>query len=171
MKQLSALRILALILCFVGTHYACAEIYKKVDENGRVSYTDNPREEGVEKVDLPKINEQPAITISPKSKPSSTTEQKPLAIEILSPQPESYVHRGQTTLNVQLQITPKLPAGHTISLYNGSALLQKGTSTNILLSELYRGTYSLNATITDINGKIVARSKPVTVYVLRAIAR
>ena len=148
------------------------EVYKHIDEQGKVTYTDKPGpdDKNSKIVDLPPINEQPAIQVSPpksKPKPQNPTQYR---ISILSPTDGTHVHRGQQTLNITVEVTPLVPEGAKIRLLNGKDILAESESTQFTLSELYRGTYSLSAALINPKGKVIARSSARTFYVHRASA-
>lgn len=64
----------ALLLAFGMSTTAYSEIYKTVDENGNVVFTDNPKGNEAEEVQLPEVNTQPATRITIKLSPPKEEE-------------------------------------------------------------------------------------------------
>jgi Domain of unknown function (DUF4124) len=163
------IRRLALILTFcLLTPIAAAGVYKSIDENGKVIYTDNPHgNQAVEKVDLPRINSQPAIQVPA---PVSTPKAAPVrhSIEIQSPRQGAQISTGQTEVRVFANITPHFNASHRVVFsHNGKVINKAAKSTSILLDQLHRGEHQISVKLIDKHGKVIARSKTVTFFVQR----
>lgn len=153
---------------------ALGAVYKVVDEAGRVTYTDKPpaSEQGEqgERVKLPAINTQPGIEIAPKALP--TPEPDPgdyERLEIVQPRNGTSIPPGQLDMVVQVGISPELQPGHRIAiLMDGKRVARPAAATSIRIDDLERGSHRIEARVIDDDGRLVARSKPVNIYVHRA---
>lgn len=159
-------------LCLlVLSFFTQAEIYKTVDENGNVIFTDNPHGEKVEEVELPPVNTQPRYTSGKPKKSKKFTYKAPTKydISITSPADQTQVLSGQRDLTVIARIAPKLFPGHKIQvLLNGTPFGPSSTKAQITLKEIYRGAHQIQAAVVNDKGKVISRSNAVTVYVRRA---
>ncbi|MGH1372229.1 MAG: DUF4124 domain-containing protein [Cellvibrionaceae bacterium] len=156
-----------LSFCLLAT-LAGAEVYKSIDEDGKVIYTDNPRgAQAAEKVDLPSINRQPAIHVPPVEK----TEKPDIirhSIAIVAPADGSQIPTGQANVQVLASVQPFFDARHRIRfIHNGKTAEKPSKSPRILLSSIHRGEHQVSAQIINKNGKVIASSKSVTFYVQR----
>lgn len=162
-----------LIFCLLVISSDClAEVYKTVDKDGNVTYTDNPSGAAgtTEKINVEPVNIVPAgkkITLTgPRSKQTTST-QAQYVVNIISPTNEYSVPPGQRDLVVAVQIKPGLRRGYKIAYYMNGALLGKSTNNNLSIPEIIRGEHTLRAEVINANGKVLGSSKPITVYVHR----
>jgi len=159
-----------------GMHYAlllgllvcgAADVYRWVDEQGQVVYSDVPRP-GAEqlRIDVP----APATPAAASQQTSGVEQQAPAqpfrydTFEILSPAPEEVLWNIEGQLNVLLRIRPTLQRGHSATLYlddQPAATLSPG-NTSATLSEVYRGAHSLRAEIRDAAGDRLAQTPPLS---------
>lgn len=147
-----------------------ADVYRWVDEQGQVVYSDVPQP-GAEqlRIDVPVSDTQPP----PEAGELETSAGEPAApaepfrydqFEILSPAPEEVLWNIEGQLNVAFRIRPTLQRGHSATLYlddQPAATLASGT-TSAMLDEVYRGTHSLRAEILDAAGNRLAQAPPVS---------
>jgi len=173
-RYVRPLTILTAILALLSYQSPLADIYKTVDEDGKVIFTDTPKDKKAEPVDLPEVNTQPAIPITIKLSPpkdeKKKEERKPgdYKITMTAPANETTVTMGQMTLASKVTITPELEDGHKIQFYLDSTKQGKAsTATNYTYKDLYRGTHSIHAAIVDKKGKVLKQSEAVTIYVHR----
>lgn len=147
-----------------------AEVYKIVDKDGKVTYTDKPPASSPNApLELPPINTQPGLLPSPPPDESPPAEEARYSrIAILQP-PASYtVTPGQLDLIVQVEIKPELQTGHLVKfLLDGKPVGRPLPATQIRLDNLERGTHKIEAIILDANGRRVAGSTPVEFHVQR----
>lgn len=147
-----------------------ADIYKFLDENGNVVFTDHP-EVGAEKIkkqELQTISAQPVpkpVARKKKEEPVSYT-----AFAISSPKNDDTVRENNGMLNVDLEIEPSLRTkeGHKVTiLLDGKAVAKPSSATSFTLDGLDRGEHTIAATITDKKGNEVAVAPAVTVHFKR----
>jgi hypothetical protein len=149
-----------------------AQVYKWVDEDGVVHYSDRPRE-GAEMVDLSgsarptgaRIYRAPAAP--PQTPEPPPTEQPPVRYERLvvsSPAAEQTLWNIEGVLNVSLALSPGLQSGHQVRVYlDGTPRTVSGTS--FQLEEVWRGVHNIQAEVVDETGKLLVRSPAVRFYV------
>ncbi len=145
-----------------------AEVFKSIDEDGNVIYTDNPRgQQAVEKVELPSINRQPAIHVPPIETTPKAAKLRH-SITITAPVDGAQIPTGQSDVQVFVNIKPFFDAGHRIRFtHNGKTTGKASKSPALLLSNVHRGEHQVSAQLINKEGKVIARSKAVTFYVQR----
>lgn len=155
-----------LLLCLTLSASAFT-VYKKVNKDGTVTYSDKPFP-GAQKVTLPPANPQTTPAI-PEQAPNQPTKEKPvkakLAIEILSPTNGDSIRNnaGELTIMVQAQYPPK--KRYVIQLLiNDKPYGKASKKTKFELKELDRGIINIKAQLQTRHGKILAVSKETVVY-------
>jgi hypothetical protein len=168
MKKLLILALLALPLM------AHAALYKWVDDNGEVVYSDTPPPKQAEEIRPPSLNVTPAVKY--KAKEAPTPEEDTAAavsyteLKVVSPAMEETVRNNNGTLTVTVSLTPELSTehGHTIAfLVDGKVKVKNSTSLSKTLTFIERGTHTISAKVKDVNGKTVIASDNVTIHMFR----
>lgn len=151
-------------------------IYKWVDSDGVVHYSDVPRD-GADKLVLGPVQtftpppQQPAARADVTADADAADGEESgfaayEAIEITSPSQEEIIWNtgGQVTVATRLQ--PGLQAGHQIRLFmDGEQLADlPPRSANVQLSEVLRGEHQLWAEVVDENGQVLISSSPVKFF-------
>ncbi len=151
-----------------------AQVYRWVDEDGIVHYSDTPQP-GAEEIYLPESNPPPPAAAfeslrrrSPPASSAATAEQQqPFAYETLqfvAPAPEETLWNIAGQLTVRLDVQPELQPGHQVRLYfDGQA--QPAGGLTVGLQEVWRGAHNLQAEILDAQGRLMIRSDPIRFYV------
>lgn len=150
-----------------------AEVYKVIDDQGRVTYTDTlpAKDQEHEKVELKPINTQPPV--EPRrdyrfTPAESEEDQVNYTLVLSAPANDTHVPPGQRDLLLAAQVSPGLQPDHRIQfLMNGQPVGQASQATSHLIEEIYRGEHSLSVRIIDSRGKTLTTSEAVTVYVHR----
>jgi hypothetical protein len=150
---------------------AAATTYKWVDSTGVTHYSDRP-EPGAQEV---QIDQAQTYTPQPIRPVTSQANQQPVAepytkLDLWKPQDQEYfINEGQT-IEVRLRLEPDLQAGHAIWLYLDGKRIDglPGSGDTFTLNEVYRGTHTLAAVVTDASGKRLISSQEVTFYVQQA---
>ncbi len=153
---------------------ALAQVYRWVDEDGVVHYTDRPVE-GAEVVDLPQARgttfRRPAPL--PSAEPAATAEEDAddgfayESFRVAQPSDEETLWNIGATLDVSLSLIPALRAGHQIEVwFDGSVLENRASgSLSFTIPEVYRGTHTLWARVLDSSGQVLIQSNEITFYV------
>ncbi len=174
---------LATTITLTAANLSATPIYKTVDEEGNVRFTDipPPSNQKSEKVELRPINTHRATLPPPKPEPAnikqtreSGAEEEPVEAvpytvsRLVQPLEGSTIPTGQLDAPVQLSLVPPLQAGHSIVFYhNGDVESPPGISTGTVLHNLTRGQHTIHAEIWDADSRVVAKTQTVTFYVQR----
>ena len=159
---------LALILCLTlaSTVVHANKVYKVIQPDGTVLFTDTPpADSSGEQVDVAPINITPAVS-SPTDAfddtPAVEVERGYSEFQITSPENEATIRDNAGTVNVDLKITPSLRSGDKIELILDGQSIGGGRKTAITLTEMNRGAHSLQAVVKNTAGEVVVRSNVVT---------
>ncbi|MFT5483245.1 MAG: hypothetical protein ACI9GW_001902 [Halieaceae bacterium] len=171
MKFASAI-IMTCLLCFS----AQAQIYKHIDANGNVTFTDKPPENAV-LIDLGHTNTVPAPDKPSQAAPKRMATIEEIApperysINIISPLIDAAIPNGPGNFSVDLSVTPDLHPRDSLQLFvDGDPLGRPQRGTSWGLTNISRGTHSLEARIIDNRGDVKGRSPSVRVHVFRPIS-
>lgn len=155
-------------------------IFKVVDEQGRVTYTDSPPANNkTEELKLPPINTQPATLIpKPRAKrdnqaPTQQTANLPYQLSrIVQPEQDATVPIGQLDVVIQIALQPRLQQGDRVMLYhNGKPQGKAVAATSFSLTDLIRGQHTVRAEIVGSDKRIKAKTQTVTFHVKRYFPR
>ena len=163
-------RLILLILCFIPL-VAGAAIYRSVDKNGNVSFSDQPQP-GAKKLDLP-----PIPTYSPPTPEPSTGKGKEKAhaaagythFAITTPSNDATIRSNTGTVQIHLSLKPGLQSGdHIVLKVDGQPYGGKVATTQITFQNLSRGTHTLKAEVVNAQGKVLISTSAVTIHLHRA---
>ncbi len=159
-----AIRIILSVMCVCIDYSAGAEVYRSVDEDGNVIFSDTQREGG-EAVELRETTVVPALKPPHRqSVPTVPAGAKPLPYELIaiaSPGDEETVRDVQQVI-VSIALAPGLQTkfGHKIQLYmDGAPFGGPSTETQFILPEVDRGAHELAAAVLDKGGRELKRSE------------
>ena len=148
-----------------------AQVYKHVDEEGNVTFTDQPPPDSTP-VEINETNTAPPPSRSAYPAPPPSAE--PAAsggdykVSITSPANETIIPRGPGNFSVSASVTPKPRSGHKLQLLiDGTPHEAALTGTNWALTNIFRGERRLEVSVVDSKGKQLAKSEPVVVFVFR----
>lgn len=168
------MRIVVLLLAIVAG-LAWADVYKTVDKDGRVIYTDKPTSDNAQKVELREINTVPSPPPLPQSTPVESFQSQTAAISykigIISPRNELIIPVGQRDLAIAVKVEPKLQPGHLLVYFMNGELLEETEMTNIIVKDAPRGIHTLVVEAIDANGQSLGTSAPVSVSLMRPIVK
>ena len=164
---------LSLVLLALGAGSSIAgDIYRHVDKDGNIIYSDQPSE-GASKVEMGPIN----IDDSPKLKPSKplpasqNADGKAAAysnLTITAPEHDTTL-RNASEIRVSASLTPGLRPTHQVRfLDNGVVLEPASRNMSRLITNLERGTHQLTAQVINQTGEVLISSAPVAVHVHKA---
>ncbi len=163
------LPVLLLFFCFSAT----AEVYKWVDADGNIVYSDK-EVEGATRVELSKtITFTPTATASPTSaqqkKPKNTLGYTEMAIT--QPAMNETIRNDSGDVAVTISLISALMPGHSITLYlDGKEKMKGMTQTATTFTNLERGTHTLKASVIDQNGAVLISSITVIFHLKREVA-
>ena len=149
---------------------ATAQIYKTVDENGSVTFSDTPStgSEEVEQQTLPSINTTSLPTSEIESAGSESTPFQYQLIEITSPKNDHSFVNTDGNFNVTVMTSPGLRGIDSITLLlDGKPYGPPQNSLSFSITNLDRGAHTIAAQIMGPNNNVLASSKLITIYIRR----
>nr|WP_298410943.1 DUF4124 domain-containing protein [uncultured Halomonas sp.] len=164
-----------------------ATVYRSVDAQGNVVFTDTPGQDS-QRIKLKSLTVVPSQeSATPASKASGNPAEKKAAprfsrnasggpfmpystFSILSPQDGYTLQTGYAgDIVIDIAVEPELRKDHRIRLLVDDDVSQSAMHTQVfMLSNLNRGEHTLRAELLDAQGRVRHRSDPVTLYVHRA---
>jgi len=171
MRTLSITFLFSLSLgLFLNT--AQAEVYKQVNPDGSVTFTDIAGSKDEKPVPLQPMGTFQATKVPPTSSTQKTpsTSKKYTSVSITSPANESTIRDNAGNLTITASVTPGMQSGHKMVLMDNGSLVGESASGSFKLSNIDRGAHSLIVQIQDKNVKVLISSEPVTVYLHRRSA-
>ena len=163
------LRITLILLALFAIQTSSATtVYKYIDENGNLVFTDEPRK-GAEELDVQPVPTVPAIPIPApppaKEKPKDFKYNK---IVIVSPEDQKNFINAVDPVVVQVALSPNLRDGDKIQLLlNGEPKGTPISSTQFTLDNLDRGAYAASVQILDKEGNEVGSSPSISFFIKR----
>lgn len=166
------MRLLPILLLLILVLPVQAQVYRWVGADGVVHYTDTPPTKTAKPVKLPPLQSyQPGTDAEAPSSPvegigqtAPTTPTTPPAPRITAPQSQATIRDAQHQVTVDVNVALKPDEG-LIYYLDGQA--QNSTPTHLThyqFNGVERGTHTLSVAITDADGKPLATSTPVTIY-------
>ena len=161
---------LGILLSAMDTGTVRAEVYKQVNPDGSITFTDVPGSKDEKPVPLRPMSTfkaTPAPAISSDSETSKPASTKYTGVSVTSPANEATVRDNAGNLAVTASAAPGLQPGHKMVLLDNGSPQGESTTGNFKLSNIDRGTHVLTVQIQDSAGKVLIASTPVTVYLRR----
>lgn len=164
---------LLLLLLLVSANAAAVTVYRSVDEHGNTVFSDYP-EEGAKEVEVaptPTYAPPPprAAPSAPKAGPSST-EPAPRyeSVAITAPADEEGLRDNAGNVEVGVQSKPELARTHQFQLLlDGAPTGAPFRGAGVRLTNVDRGTHTVQVQIVDDTDAVVAESSPVTFHLQR----
>lgn len=166
--------VLGFALAASAASAGAAEVYRHVDADGVVHYSDQPPTKGAKPVVLPPIQVvvpvgRSAAGSSPATEAAGRpdlTAAAPLSVSIMSPTPDETFRGDDRQLPVSVRMDRPLPDGYGL-LYLLDGAPQNGEPTralNYTLQGVERGEHTVVVAAVDDSGQEVVRTAPVTVH-------
>lgn len=153
---------------------AAADIYKWTDADGHVVFSDQPHP-GAEKLpekEVPTFNMPAVPAVNP---PAESKKPTPSAgystVKIMQPKNNVAFWDTAGEVTVETEIKPPLHTdlGHKLVLtMDGKPVAQSSGGTTFQLSNVDRGTHTLDLKVENADGKVLTSSAPVTFTIHRA---
>ena len=155
-------------------HLTAAEtIYKVVDEEGNVTFTDTPPNDAdamVEPHSILGTNTTPAVATAPENaiKTDQADAEVSYVTRIVSPADESTIPMGPGDFVVEAEVSPGLDNGEQlILLLDGEAVGAPQSFPRWQLTNVFRGAHRLQVVRASETGATHSQSTEHTVYVMR----
>lgn len=166
----------ALVLLFaailVSPPSIAADVYKTVDEDGNVTFTDSPpKDKRAEKIELKETNTQPPVEFRSRrsdGREGPEEETGPYNPRIVSPENEYQMGPREASLAITVETDRPLDDEHSFQLFvNGVADAEPTQSSTLTLANVRRGRKDITVSIVDSQGTVIASSNAVSIYVIR----
>ncbi|MDH5326719.1 MAG: DUF4124 domain-containing protein [Gammaproteobacteria bacterium] len=152
---------------------AQAAVYKSVDENGNVTYSDMPTSSSSKKIEVPP---QTVVPFNPQNLESGTTDnstQQPVKrtasshqLQITAPTPDQSLQADQGNITLSASLSPGLGGSQELVFLLDGKEVFKGQATQTTLNNIDRGTHTVQAQLLE-NGAVVLSSESVTFHLQR----
>lgn len=161
---------------------ASAEIYRTVDADGNVVFSDVPPRtvlsdgESTAPLSVAPINsyESPEPSndaVEPQNAAAALDAAYYGRIEVVEPLNDAAIRDNGGNLTVAIALAPRLRGDHRLVLVLDQSPSDAAANGNVFaLTNLDRGTHALTARVVDGSGAVIAESAPVSFHMLRAIA-
>lgn len=144
-----------------------AQVYKHVDEKGKVTYTDQPSPEATP-VEIKELNTlKPLPPKAPKPAAPGPDVGPDYKITITSPADNGIVANGLVGLTVNSGVSPALQSGYQLQLSIDGKPHSKNVSGKFQVATMQRGQHSLQVSLLNEEGEVVTNSAAVRVTVYR----
>ncbi|MFO7786143.1 MAG: DUF4124 domain-containing protein [Halospina sp.] len=166
----STLPLTALVLALLlapGSPVA-GEVYRHVDENGNVTYSDEPADDDSEAMELEPLSEvnlpdgaareRRDRDDEPEGDSGNDEQQGYESIEITEPEHDSAFWRGDGLVVVRLQSQPSLRSGHRYALELDGERTRESRDTSFTLENMDRGTHEVVIHVINANGETISSS-------------
>ncbi|MBK1852735.1 MULTISPECIES: DUF4124 domain-containing protein [unclassified Marinobacter] len=149
-----------------------AEVYRNVDAQGNVTFSDEPSK-GAETV---KVKPVTTITLP---KPKNVRETDKLREEVkregsiyeqvsfIYPEDEQAFHSGSGDVHFEMRSTPELEPGHKYEVTLDGQPVGQSASGSVTVNNVFRGTHDAGIHIIDRNGVQIKTGKPIRFTVHR----
>lgn len=169
----SRLALLAGIVTFAAFPLS-AEVYRQVDAQGNVTYTDEP----VEGTRAEKIKVKPVTTVT-LPKPEAVREPERLrekvkkegsvydSVSFLAPGDDQAFHSGSGDVEFRVTSSPGLRSNHKYEVTLDGQPVGQSTSGSVMVRNVFRGTHDAGVNIVDNNGVTVKSGETITFTIHR----
>jgi len=169
MNGISKNLLYVLFVASVSSQCIGQEVYMYRNEQGILVFTDKPHPDAEVISAKSKIDSIPATQIPqpPKKAPEKTIID--YQINILQPQAHQTFRNNQNQIHLSINIKPNPAAEQKIAVFlDGNLVKTTAYKSVITLNQVYRGEHTLKVELLDVNGKLIASSKPVIFYMHQA---
>ena len=169
MKRLT--KILAGLTLLSASSLYASGVYRVIDENGEVTFTDSPPANvKAETVDLPATNiASPSIPPKKEGKDGDENTDEEVAYtsaRLIQPKNKATIPPGQLEVTVQIELKPSLQSGHLVQLYiDGQKQGSPSASKTFTVTSLNRGQHRVYAKIIGADKKSRTTTQTVTFHV------
>lgn len=166
---------LSLVIGIAVSVCAVADVYKTVDKQGRVTYTDvAPANVSARPIELKPVNSLPAPEVIPYASPVQQTAEKDMVgyqIQMLTPENGTTLMPGERSVKISVGLNQDLNEGDLLEYRMDNTLLVATRDMEYTLIEPPRGEHSISVDVVDAAGNSLAQSAPVTLVVMRPFVK
>jgi len=144
-------------------------IYKVVDEDGNVTFTDQRPSDDAAPMELPELNVLDSRG-APPDLPSDTeeTEIEPLRLSFSSPEDEENIFGTGNSLSVTLESNIDIPPTALVVLYLDGQAQPPIQSLSYTFDFIARGEHTLRAELQTGSGRVLAETESITFFMRQA---
>ncbi len=165
----------AITLLGLAADVSHAQVYKHVQDDGTIVYSDQKPTEDAEPIDaeLPTITVvEPLVSVDAPAPEADAEEAANEALEryyrklkISSPTPDQTIWNTGYVLTARVT-NDELPlqSGHQLRFMLDGVTQSEGREMSLQLSEVYRGEHEIQVMVVDADGEVVAKTEPVTFH-------
>ena len=158
---------------------AASQIYKTVDEQGNVVFTDIPPREDDQNAEQIIVEDPNSFAVEEAipsadawivEQPEGEAEEAPFrynTLEIVSPADDEPVRENAGNITIVTNVSPRLQRGHVARLLMDGAVVQEGPQASFSLANVDRGTHTIAVEIVDEQGQVLIRTVNSTFHMLR----
>jgi hypothetical protein len=165
----------SLIFSLTLSSLAIAEIYKTVDKNGRITYTDvPPANTEIKPVQLKPINSLPTPAAIPITSPSNSGTNEytnKYEIQITAPENGITLMADERSVTVSVSLNQSLNDGDLFAYKIDGDTLTTTQEMSYTIVEPPRGEHSLTVDVINPDGEILAQSNAITLLVMRPLPK
>ncbi len=147
---------------------AHAELYKKIDEQGNITYSDVPsgtakpvKPPGLSTYGTPAQHKQSTKKPPDTAKPAAANY---TALAITSPAHDETLRDNSGAVAVKVSVVPQLDtqAGHTLVVLLDAKSAAQAQAAEVSLHEVERGAHTLKVQVTDASGRVLKESAEIS---------
>ena len=169
------MRLILAVLALSVTASAAAAVYKWVQPDGSVIYSDRAPVENAAPTDLPALQEikmppppPPSTdTTTNNNQPQQTQNEEYTKLTIAEPADNSTFRNNAGKVNVKLELEPALQEGDMVAIILDGKDIGQGKSTTVALNNVNRGSHTLQAVVKNAQGSTMISTTPITFTLLR----
>ena len=169
MRSISTALLLFLLGAIVATN-ATAEVYKRINPDGSVEFTGTPSSSEDEPVKLAPMSTFKATPTAPTrssgSRPTPSLN-KYTSLKITSPANDTTIRDNAGNLSINVSVSPSLGTGHQLVLLIDGSPKAEGRSGQFTLTNIDRGSHTLQARVIDAANKLLISSQTITIHLQR----
>jgi hypothetical protein len=151
-----------------------AEIYRQVDEQGNVTYTDEPSDRSPAE----EVKVKPVTTVT-LPKPEAVREPEQLReraesegaaysdLRFTAPEDNQAFHSGNGDVSFQVTSSPGLKNGHKSEVTLDGQPVGQSRSGTVMVQNVYRGTHEAGVNIVDSSGVTIKSGESITFTIHR----
>ncbi|RDH82811.1 MAG: hypothetical protein DIZ80_11090 [endosymbiont of Galathealinum brachiosum] len=168
------------VLLTFNTSNTLAEMYKWVDQEGNISYSDQPPFKGAETLDTPALTTMPSTSTPENNSTAPQVEDdakeevtKYSYLKITSPENDGTIRNNEGNFSISITVKPPLNTsqGHYFSVsMDGNTVHNKLTTSSTSMKNIDRGTHKLSVSVKNKKGKTLRKSKVTTIHLHRQSA-
>ncbi|RYZ91771.1 MAG: DUF4124 domain-containing protein [Moraxellaceae bacterium] len=172
----SIFALIGLTFSLLACNLALGEIYKTVDKEGRVTYSDVPPPNAAAKpIELKSLNTTPPPVMMPSPIPTTVNTNPqasgPYQLKLTAPENGTTLLPNERSVTISVSLNSVLQGSDVLAYKLDGNILAKTTESSFTLNEPPRGEHSISVDVINSEGKSIAQSDATTVIVMRPLVK